>query len=308
MWNWWYRDRRFQPQMLTVRQVKTLELGCADLDKYYQALDKALVSYHAEKMREVNEIAKHLWEQVWLTIEKLNFRRPVLLLSINWQTYKGQDIERIEIRADEAGKKSYNYRLLMRKGSAELDMRGRCSAGQKVLASLIIRLALAETFCLNCGILALDGKTHWPCQFICYGCNQYWVESCYAEPTTNLDTENIKSLCIALQEIIELVFSAPCIIISLRWLVTIFSGYVLLQAAKVTRGISAYCDYSAPINAPFVLCIHYHNSRYVYCVQHDEDFMTELSRSAGGTDTYYRVSKDDRSHSSLIQEQDISEY
>jgi DNA repair exonuclease SbcCD ATPase subunit len=33
----------------------------------------------------------------------------------------------------------------------ELDMRGRCSAGQKVLASLLIRLALAETFCLQCG-------------------------------------------------------------------------------------------------------------------------------------------------------------
>ena len=49
-------------------------------------------------------------------------------------------------------------------------MRGRCSAGQKVLASLIIRLALAETFCLSCGILALD------------------------EPTTNLDEENIESL------------------------------------------------------------------------------------------------------------------
>ena len=28
-----------------------------------------------------------------------------------------------------------------------------------VLASLIIRLALAETFCLNCGILALDEPT-----------------------------------------------------------------------------------------------------------------------------------------------------
>lgn len=38
-------------------------------------------------------------------------------------------------------------------------MRGRCSAGQKVLACLIIRLALAETFCLNCGILALDEPT-----------------------------------------------------------------------------------------------------------------------------------------------------
>ncbi|VDH99962.1 DNA repair protein RAD50, partial [Mytilus galloprovincialis] len=48
-----------------------------------------------------------------------------------------------------------------------------------VLASLIIRLALAETFCLNCGILALD------------------------EPTTNLDRENIESLAFALVEIIK---------------------------------------------------------------------------------------------------------
>ena len=54
------------------------------------------------------------------------------------------------------------------KGDVELDMRGRCSAGQKVLASLIIRLALAETFCLNCGIIALD------------------------EPTTNLDRNNVE--------------------------------------------------------------------------------------------------------------------
>lgn len=46
----------------------------------------------------------------------------------------------------------------------------------QVLASLIIRLALAETFCLNCGILALD------------------------EPTTNLDRENIESLAHALVE------------------------------------------------------------------------------------------------------------
>ena len=44
----------------------------------------------------------------------------------------------------------------------------------QVLASLIIRLALAETFCLNCGILALD------------------------EPTTNLDSPNAQSLAVAL--------------------------------------------------------------------------------------------------------------
>ena len=68
----------------------------------------------------------------------------------------------------------------MVKNNAELDMRGRCSAGQKVLASIIIRLALAETFCLNCGILALD------------------------EPTTNLDIANMESLAESLAKYVEL--------------------------------------------------------------------------------------------------------
>ena len=67
----------------------------------------------------------------------------------------------------------------MVKGDTALDMRGRCSAGQKVLASIIIRLALAETFCINCGLLALD------------------------EPTTNLDCDNIEGLAIALSDIIR---------------------------------------------------------------------------------------------------------
>jgi DNA repair exonuclease SbcCD ATPase subunit len=78
------------------------------------------------------------------------------------------------------GSKSYNYRVVMIKGDAELDMRGRCSAGQKVLASIVIRLALAETFCVNTGILALD------------------------EPTTNLDLPNKKGLASALAKVIEL--------------------------------------------------------------------------------------------------------
>jgi hypothetical protein len=47
----------------------------------------------------------------------------------------------------------------MVKNGTEMDMRGRCSAGQKVLASLIIRLALAETFSATCGIIALDEPT-----------------------------------------------------------------------------------------------------------------------------------------------------
>lgn len=71
--------------------------------------------------------------------------------------------------------------VAMVKGTTELDMRGRCSAGQKVLASIIIRLALAETFCLTSGLLALD------------------------EPTTNLDRDNVEGLAQALTDIIKLV-------------------------------------------------------------------------------------------------------
>ena len=44
----------------------------------------------------------------------------------------------------------------------------------QMLASLVIRLALAETFSINCGVLALD------------------------EPTTNLDDKNIETLVEAL--------------------------------------------------------------------------------------------------------------
>ena len=86
--------------------------------------------------------------------------------------------------------------VAMMKGSTELDMRGRCSAGQKVLASIIIRLALAETFCLTSGLLALD------------------------EPTTNLDRDNVEGLAQALTDIIKLVgYSRTCCHgnIVLRW-------------------------------------------------------------------------------------------
>ncbi|KAI1903031.1 hypothetical protein AGOR_G00022980 [Albula goreensis] len=144
--------------------MRTTELANKDLDIYYKALDQTIMKFHSMKMEEINKIIRDLWRS----------------------TYRGQDIEYVEIRSDvdenaSAGvkRRTYNYRVVMVKGDTALDMRGRCSAGQKVLASLIIRLALAETFCLNCGILALD------------------------EPTTNLDRENIESLAHALVEIIK---------------------------------------------------------------------------------------------------------
>lgn len=51
--------------------------------------------------------------------------------------------------ADEDGnptqnkKKPYSYALMMCVEGTEIEMKGRCSMGQKVLASIVIRLALA---------------------------------------------------------------------------------------------------------------------------------------------------------------------
>lgn len=118
------------------------------------------MKYHSLKMEEINQIIKELWTN----------------------TYQGNDIDTIEIKSESETQKlnrRYNYRIVMVKEGVEIDMRGRCSAGQKVLASIIVRLALAETFCINCGIFALD------------------------EPTTNLDHANIKSLAKSLSNIIE---------------------------------------------------------------------------------------------------------
>ncbi|CAH8282647.1 unnamed protein product [Eruca vesicaria subsp. sativa] len=149
-------DKRHFDQLI---QLKTTEMANKDLDRYYNAVDKALMRFHTMKMEEINKIIRELWQQ----------------------THRGQDIDYIRIHSDSegAGTRSYSYKVLMQTGDTELEMRGRCSAGQKVLASLIIRLALAETFCLNCGILALD------------------------EPTTNLDGPNSESLAGALLRIME---------------------------------------------------------------------------------------------------------
>ena len=150
--------------------VESHTILARDVQRYHQALDRALMSYHSHKMGEINELIRDLWGRI----------------------YKGTDIDYIAIRSDTetedaenlpssaAGpaKRSYNYRVVMVKGDVELEMRGRCSAGQKVIACLIIRLALAESFCLSCGILALD------------------------EPTTNLDRSNIGGLAEALADLI----------------------------------------------------------------------------------------------------------
>mmetsp|Transcript_27589 Transcript_27589/g.31764 ORF Transcript_27589/g.31764 Transcript_27589/m.31764 type:complete len:338 (-) Transcript_27589:141-1154(-) len=145
--------------------VTLRKIAVKDLDIYHTAMENALMKYHHQKMEEINQIINELWKTV----------------------YKGNDITGIEVKSDTENTsstvsnrgRSYNYRIIMYSHEGtELDMRGRCSAGQKVLASLIVRMALAEVFCINCGVLALD------------------------EPTTNLDKENIEGLATTINELI----------------------------------------------------------------------------------------------------------
>jgi len=148
-------------KMFSMKEVElnTHEGIVGDLDKYNKAMEKALVEYHESRMSAVNRIIRDLWRKA----------------------YKSGDIDYIFVRADAEGSSrgNYSYRLMMVAGGAELEMRGRCSAGQIVLACIIVRLALSEAFCIGCGIIALD------------------------EPTTNLDADNSNALARVLQEIIE---------------------------------------------------------------------------------------------------------
>ncbi|KAH8299719.1 hypothetical protein KR044_005010 [Drosophila immigrans] len=146
-------------------EIAVKRCGIDDLREHRAALEWALIQFHAEKMNNINSLIRQYWRMI----------------------YKGNDIDYIQIKAEEPESKTaasnrrrtYNYKVVQSKNNSEIEMRGRCSAGQRVLASLIIRMALAETFSSNCGVLALD------------------------EPTTNLDRENIMSLCEALNCIVE---------------------------------------------------------------------------------------------------------
>lgn len=87
-----------------------------------QALEKALLAFHSDRMAEINHRIKELWQK----------------------TYRNQDIDYIQLKADADGARSYNYRVVMHTGSAELDMRGRCSAGQKVRAHSFIGMNVTK--------------------------------------------------------------------------------------------------------------------------------------------------------------------
>ncbi|KAL1464118.1 hypothetical protein WDU94_003793 [Cyamophila willieti] len=152
-------DQKFLKQAY---QLKLSDIIMSDLKKYHAALEHCVVQYHTQKLVSINHLIRDYWTRV----------------------YQGNDIDYISVVADmgpaSGNRRNFsNYRVVQMKNGTLQDMRNRCSAGQRVLACLIIRLALAETFSRNCGIFALD------------------------EPTTNLDTKNALSLSKALALLVE---------------------------------------------------------------------------------------------------------
>eukprot|EP00768_Dysnectes_brevis_P002064 gnl/Dysnectes_brevis/1634_a1859_794.p1 GENE.gnl/Dysnectes_brevis/1634_a1859_794~~gnl/Dysnectes_brevis/1634_a1859_794.p1 ORF type:complete len:1310 (-),score=161.82 gnl/Dysnectes_brevis/1634_a1859_794:618-4547(-) len=151
-------DKHFEREKL--HALSKMEVK--DLLALSSKLEATITSFHQEKMEEVNEQLKLIWREV----------------------YRGKDIDYITITSEtgvaRGSRRSYSYHLDMVPvgGDQRIPMRGRCSAGQKVLASILVRLALSLSFSANCGVLALD------------------------EPTTNLDSANSESLADALKRLI----------------------------------------------------------------------------------------------------------
>ncbi|KAK4876667.1 hypothetical protein RN001_009173 [Aquatica leii] len=155
-----FRNAHANYKKALIRHMISKE-GCKNIHLFLTALEMGVLKFHQERMNQINKIIARLWRSI----------------------YRGNDCDYIKIKTDEIKssglRRTYNYKVVQIKSDVEIEMRGRCSAGQKVLACLVIRMALAETFSKNCGILALD------------------------EPTTNLDRSNIQSLSAALAKVVN---------------------------------------------------------------------------------------------------------
>ncbi|XP_076805938.1 DNA repair protein RAD50.L-like [Clavelina lepadiformis] len=157
-----YRDVE-KKYVESIIKSKTYSKASDELVDYHNALDNAIVKYHEIKMEKINQTAKELWQE----------------------TYSGKDIDCIKItserkRENKSTVHSYDYGVKMVSDDDERDVKECCSAGQKVLASLVIRLAIAQHCCKNFNVLALD------------------------EPTTNLDRNNIENLAISLNKLVSM--------------------------------------------------------------------------------------------------------
>lgn len=136
----------------TLGKVVCNKMILQDLEKLKQCFNQSIMTFHNQMIIKINEVLKLRWRKI----------------------YQGSDIEYIELIDEEItrnkNQKGYNYYISMTKNGIRMKMREKGSAGQKALASIIMRMALGELFVKDFAFIALD------------------------EPTANLDLANVQSL------------------------------------------------------------------------------------------------------------------
>jgi DNA repair protein RAD50 len=136
-------------------EINIQNKAAEDLINFASRVELMLIKEHQEQILGLNQTIQKIWRQ----------------------TYLNDDIKTIKIRSEveevkerEKGKTfSYQIQMISQEDKV-LPLKNTGSSGQKVLASIVIRLALAEFFCKDCGLFALD------------------------EPTTHLDDMNSEAL------------------------------------------------------------------------------------------------------------------
>uniref|UniRef100_A0A3B0MR88 DNA repair protein rad50, putative n=1 Tax=Theileria annulata TaxID=5874 RepID=A0A3B0MR88_THEAN len=173
--------------METYIELKSHIVAKMDLEKYYKYLESSLHNYHLEKINNINSSLKRIWREVYtgthidyIQSETINMDFLDILVNKRFNCCLVQSKVDKDVSPTEISSHSYSYRVVMvTPNGVELDMKGHCSAGERILSSLVVRMALIECFSTNCTILALD------------------------EPTTNLDKDNTQSLENSLSKLVN---------------------------------------------------------------------------------------------------------
>lgn len=129
------------PKLLTERRInhKLTENAIVDIERYTKMMDETIKNYHKEKLKEINNAIHFLWTK----------------------TYNGCDIESIKIGCEKENgqKKLMSYCVYAKVKGQKIEAKNFMSTGTIILASTIIRFALAQIFAPNCRIMALDEPT-----------------------------------------------------------------------------------------------------------------------------------------------------
>ena len=122
-------------QRMKMIEHETTSIVVTDLDKYYDSLDKALLSYHGMKINDINKIIRELWSLTYKgggTYGASNYYHIGCHLDFLVTKQKPlcvKDITNIEIQSGQdsssRANRSYNYRIVMSKGNTQMDMRGK---------------------------------------------------------------------------------------------------------------------------------------------------------------------------------------